>query len=215
MTSIRRHLTYANVLATLAVFFAMSGGALAAKHFLLNSTKQISPAVLKKLKGNAGKKGSTGAQGAKGETGATGPTGAKGETGPKGEAGLSALASLPSGATESGDYGTSESNVTTAKLMSSTSTFPVPLAERAEISNVIYNKLGETSTHCAGPGQAGRGFVCIYSEREGGVAFDDVQDLEGTPVKGTGVHGFVLFLKITGATGTEAFEFGTYTVTAG
>jgi hypothetical protein len=43
----RRHLNYANVVATLALVFAMSGGALAAKHYLVNSPKQISPKVLK------------------------------------------------------------------------------------------------------------------------------------------------------------------------
>jgi hypothetical protein len=47
MERIRRHLTYANVTATLALVFAMSGGALAAKHYLLSSTRQISPGVLK------------------------------------------------------------------------------------------------------------------------------------------------------------------------
>jgi hypothetical protein len=45
----RRYLTYANVTATLALVFAMSGGALAAKHYLLSSTKQISPKVLEGL----------------------------------------------------------------------------------------------------------------------------------------------------------------------
>jgi cytoskeletal protein RodZ len=45
----RRRLNYANVTATLALFFAMSGGALAAKHYLINSTKQINPKVLKAL----------------------------------------------------------------------------------------------------------------------------------------------------------------------
>ena len=54
----RKHLTYANVAATLALVFAMSGGALAAKHYLINSTKQINPKVLKKLRGA---KGTTGA----------------------------------------------------------------------------------------------------------------------------------------------------------
>jgi hypothetical protein len=32
----------------------MSGGALAAKRYLINSTKQINPKVLKALKGNVG-----------------------------------------------------------------------------------------------------------------------------------------------------------------
>jgi hypothetical protein len=43
----RRHINYANVVATLALVFAMSGGALAAKHYLVSSPKQISPKVLK------------------------------------------------------------------------------------------------------------------------------------------------------------------------
>ena len=59
--TMRRHLNYANVIATLALVFAMSGGALAANHYLINSTKQINPKVLKKLKGNSqGKTGATG-----------------------------------------------------------------------------------------------------------------------------------------------------------
>jgi hypothetical protein len=45
----RRRLSYANVVATLALVFAMSGGALAANHYLINSTKQINPKVLKAL----------------------------------------------------------------------------------------------------------------------------------------------------------------------
>jgi hypothetical protein len=45
----RRHLTYANVTATLALVLAMSGGALAAKHYVINSTTEINPKVLKSL----------------------------------------------------------------------------------------------------------------------------------------------------------------------
>ena len=48
--SARKRLTYANVAATLALVFSMTGGALAAKHYLINSTRQINPKVLKKLK---------------------------------------------------------------------------------------------------------------------------------------------------------------------
>jgi hypothetical protein len=51
--SIRKHLSYANVVATIALVFAMSGSALAAKHYLITSTNQISPKVLKKLAGKA------------------------------------------------------------------------------------------------------------------------------------------------------------------
>jgi hypothetical protein len=79
MHTFRRHLTYANVTATLALVFAMSGGALAANHYLIHSTKQISPKVLKALRGKAGPKGSTGATGPTGATGAGGKEGAVGK----------------------------------------------------------------------------------------------------------------------------------------
>jgi hypothetical protein len=82
----RRRLSYANVVATLALVFAMSGGALAANHYLINSTKQINPKVLKSLKGNAGKAGANGATGAAGATGPAGSTGATGATGAAGSA---------------------------------------------------------------------------------------------------------------------------------
>jgi hypothetical protein len=65
----RRQLTYANVAATLALVFSMTGGALAAKHYLINSTRQINPKVLAKLKGRAGATGQEGKQGKEGPPG--------------------------------------------------------------------------------------------------------------------------------------------------
>jgi hypothetical protein len=85
----RRHLNYANVIATLALVFAMSGGALAAKHYLITSTKQIKPSVLKSLKGNAGKTGATGPAGAAGAAGKEGPQGKEGAKGEQGSPGVS------------------------------------------------------------------------------------------------------------------------------
>jgi hypothetical protein len=83
----RRRLSYANVTATLALVFAMSGGALAANHYLITSTKQVSPKVLKKLTGKAGKAGTNGANGAAGATGITGAQGLQGKEGPQGKTG--------------------------------------------------------------------------------------------------------------------------------
>jgi hypothetical protein len=82
----RRHLNYANVVATFALVFAMSGGALAAKHYLINSTKQINPKVLKKLKGNTGKTGPAGPAGTPGAAGKEGPQGKEGAKGAPGSA---------------------------------------------------------------------------------------------------------------------------------
>jgi hypothetical protein len=81
MPSIRRRLSYANITATLALLFSMSGGALAASHYLITSTKQISPKVRSALKGNKGPTGRAGAQGAQGPQGAPGAQGGQGPTG--------------------------------------------------------------------------------------------------------------------------------------
>ena len=74
----RRHLTYANIAATFALVFAMTGGAVAAKHYLVNSTSQINPKVLKRLHGQAGPQGK---QGPEGKTGPAGREGTPGQTG--------------------------------------------------------------------------------------------------------------------------------------
>jgi hypothetical protein len=85
----RFHVTPATVIATLALVFAMTGGAYAAKHYLITSTKQISPKVLKALKGANGKNGTAGPAGPAGAAGAgtAGAQGAQGAQGPQGSAG--------------------------------------------------------------------------------------------------------------------------------
>jgi hypothetical protein len=91
---IRRRFTYANVAVTLALVFAMTGGAYAAKRYVITSTKQISPTVLKRLAGKGGPAGANGAQGpagAKGENGAAGPEGKAGAPGNNGTGGESVV----------------------------------------------------------------------------------------------------------------------------
>jgi Collagen triple helix repeat (20 copies) len=88
---VRRHLSYANVAATLALVFAMSGGALAATHYLINSTRQINPKVIKALKGRAGTTGATGLQGKEGPQGKEGKPGADGTQGKEGPEGPGAI----------------------------------------------------------------------------------------------------------------------------
>jgi hypothetical protein len=102
----RTRITYANVAATLALVLSMSGGALAASHYMINSTKQINPIVLKKLQGDPGlrgPRGNDGAQGAEGARGPTGPEGAKGGQGPTGAEG-------PTGATGPSEGWTAKAN---------------------------------------------------------------------------------------------------------
>jgi hypothetical protein len=87
MPNLTRKLTYANVAATIALVFSMTGGALAASHYLVNSTKQISPKVLKALKGAKGTKGAAGPAGPPGAAGSAGAAGATGATGREGKEG--------------------------------------------------------------------------------------------------------------------------------
>jgi hypothetical protein len=78
----------AAALAAVALFFALGGTAIAAKHYLITSTKQIKPSVLKSLKGKAGKTGPAGPAGAPGAAGPQGAAGPKGEQGPPGPSSL-------------------------------------------------------------------------------------------------------------------------------
>jgi hypothetical protein len=95
LVRLRRRIGSAHVLALLALFVALGGGAYAAMKLPKNSvgTRQLkrgavtppklSPAAVKALKGDRGPAG------AKGAKGATGPKGAKGDAGPVGPAGPS------------------------------------------------------------------------------------------------------------------------------
>jgi hypothetical protein len=172
---IRRRCSYANVVATFALFFAMTGGALAASHYLITSTKQIKPGVLSALKGKAGPAGANGAagatgpagpaggQGAKGEPGATGPQGPEGKEGPAGKNGTNGTtgftATLPEGKTETGTWsfgdatteGTSEYASYQAWVPVS---FNVPLKEALGGSNVHF--LAEPTLQCIEPQEPAR-----------------------------------------------------------
>ena len=64
----------AMIVALLALTLSVGGGvALAAKHYLITSTSEISPKVLAKLKGTQGPQGTRGPQGSQGPQGTQGP----------------------------------------------------------------------------------------------------------------------------------------------
>jgi hypothetical protein len=70
--------SYANVAATIALVLALGAGtAFAAHHYMISSTKQIKPSVIKKLRGHRGAVGQAGVSGVTGPTG-IGSTGAMG-----------------------------------------------------------------------------------------------------------------------------------------
>ena len=208
-----RKLSYANVAATLALFFSMSGGALAASHYLINSTKQISPKVLKALKGKKGATGPTGATGATGATGKEGPAGKEGKEGKEGKAGQSALSPLPTGQSESGEFDQRTGNTATSTYVDESLTFPIPLAAPIPAEHVIYTAASSPKPHCSGPGHAEAGYLCVYSGfRLGYSEPSAIFDYEtGAYREGAGRFGFDIEWT---ATTADGYDDGTYTVTA-
>ncbi len=99
MGFLRRHLTYANVAATLALFLALGGAAYAATQLPRNSVGtaqlkreavtagKIAKKTRNQLRGTAGPQGPQGKTGKQGPKGATGARGAQGARGEKGEPG--------------------------------------------------------------------------------------------------------------------------------
>jgi len=92
MLRIHEHVNATNVALTVALVFAMTGGAYAASKVLITSIKQIKPSVVKQLQGKA-QNGAPGPAGPAGPAGPGGPPGSAGAKGDTGANGVSAEAS--------------------------------------------------------------------------------------------------------------------------
>jgi hypothetical protein len=223
--AIQGRITYANVVATLALVLAMSGGALAAKHYLINSTKQINPKVLKTLHGAKGARGGLGPTGGAGPQGIQGPEGKRGARGEKGDAGFSALSLMPKGEHESGEFSVSAPGaLEVGETVEGVATFPIPLTAPIE-TQIEVTPVAKASTNCLGPGMAARGWLCIYTRSVSpNLEFErayDPESFEEKPAPGrSGRFGFGLRFKVIKdeAEGKEvvgpAEAAGTWTVTA-
>jgi hypothetical protein len=191
-SAVRRRFTYANVAMTLALVLAMSGGAYAASKYVITSSKQIKPSVLKQLKGKAG---ANGAQGPSGAAGAQGPAGGPGPQGPQGKEGLQGkegpkgdqgapgqngttgfTATLPSGKTETGAWAVISNE---QKRSFFSISFPIPLASEILVANSHLVSRAEVEedklpTGCSGtaaePGAA-PGNLCVFEGGAEGEAF--------------------------------------------
>jgi hypothetical protein len=133
--------SYKNVVVTLVLVFAMSGGAYAASRYKITSVKQISPGVVKLLKGARGPAGpqglagvngaagSPGEKGPKGDAGEKGAPGATGATGPKGATGKTGFTkTLPEGETETGEWAMLGEASGASQFFGDAVSFNIPLA---------------------------------------------------------------------------------------
>jgi hypothetical protein len=175
LSRLRHRLTYANVAATLALVFAMGGSAVAATHYLITSTKQISPKVLKELKktgangavGPAGAAGPQGPGGTSGTAGANGTNGAPGSPGAKGEPGVTGPQGLEGQTGPEGPEGG-----TTAALKRWRKTVPTPGTTKAAATKVTLAVIGPftISGHCYEFAEVTVAETYISSSQAGAVA---------------------------------------------
>lgn len=212
-----------------ALLFAMTGGAYAAKHYVITSTKEISSKVLKELKGKVGPAGlvgaagpvrpagSAGAQGAQGSIGPAGPAGPAGKDGAQGPPG-------PAPKTLTGEWSLSQqvpatltTVVTSASFVLSLAEPPVPHYLRVSGKKPFYNETTKaeeerTSTQCLGSAaepKATPGNLCVYASAEEGPAIKSSGPLILPKVCSLGVGGNCLF-----AAATDCFGFGLVTVSS-
>lgn len=150
----------ATALSALALFFALGGTAIAAHHYLITSTSQIKPSVLKKLKGNTGQNGVQGPQGTPGPAGVPGPAGPSNLSAlttvigptvevPVGEVG-GAEAVCPAGsrAVSGGGYG-GIAGIAASEMETTHQSWFIVIANQTLITVKIH-----ASVECAGAGQA-------------------------------------------------------------
>jgi hypothetical protein len=240
---IRRHCNFTTFVACIALLFAMSGGAYAAGRYLITSTRQISPTVLKALKsgkgpagingaagnpgaqgapgsqGSQGPKGETGAGGAKGETGQTGEQGAEGERGPAGATGTAGAKGQPWTPDNTLPSGATETGVWGARpaegeeVLVSLS-FPVALAEELDEAHV------HIAPDPACPGtvekpSAAPGNLCVYPGATANTKVKEIVKPYRLNVSGAGTAGANLV--VSGNTEVVVplfYSNGTWAVTA-
>jgi hypothetical protein len=92
-SSFRKNFGVTGVIAVVALVFAMAGGAWAAKKYVITSTSQIKPSVLKSLQGKTGPAGANGNAGSNGKDGARGADGTNGGAGANGKSVTASAAS--------------------------------------------------------------------------------------------------------------------------
>jgi hypothetical protein len=229
--ALRARLTFANVVASLALFMALGGTSYAAITLTNNSvkSKHIANGQVKRtdIRNNAVNSAKIAAgsltssdfaagQIPPGPTGPAGPTGPSGPKGDKGDPGasFSPSATLPSGQSLTGPWTVGGGN---QDWLADAVQYRIPLAAPIASAKTHWLGDGQTSTDCPGYGQATAGHLCIYTNEFGTTdvpAFGAIYHNEGSvdaSDSGSGRFGFNIFFKGDEA---ESYLSGTYTVTA-
>jgi hypothetical protein len=172
LNAIRRNLSPPTAIAVVALVFAMSGGAIAAKNYAAGPAKASSQAKKAKVKrGPRGPKGKRGLQGLPGPQGPVGPQGPKGDTGDPWTAG----GFLPSGASLGGTWiaGVGPELGFGKGAAAASISFGLPLQAPPEIVIVKKGKEGEEhAAECPGSAvvpKAAKGKLCLYTVQESGL----------------------------------------------
>lgn len=202
LKAIRRKPSPSTAIAVVALVFAMSGGAIAAKN-QVTGPAQASKQGKKGKRGPQGPRGKQGPSGPMGPQGAVGPRGAAGPQGPKGDTGdpWTAGGFLPSGASVGGTWvaGVGPELFAGKGAAAASISFGLPLKGLPTI--VIVKKGEEGKEHAAEcPGsvlfpKAASGDLCLYTAEEAALElqaavpspFGAVVTFSGTP--GTGSAG--------------------------
>jgi hypothetical protein len=241
--SIRKRLNFTSFGVVLILVFAMSGAAYAGGRVLIKSISQISPKVVKELRGKAGAKGPAGASGAQGAQGAAGAQGPQGPAGPAGSAGKPGEPGAPGEKGEKGEPGepwtlggvlpskrteTGAWSITVGQevLPIFSVSFMLPLPAPLDEAHVHY--VGEEGNGTTCPGEvsapkAQAGNLCIYQRFTGNFVTDEnglakalIRPADTgvlTPTPGSGTTGALVLLTAESAEQT-ADAYGTWAVTA-
>ena len=225
---LRTHVTYANVMSTIAVFAALGGGAYAAKNAFVGPGGIVRVCVGKRGALTAlrtGKRCSKRAttlalnqQGRPGAPGTTGPKGATGLQGASGEPGPQ-LETAPSGRTMRGTYSAYGYFTETGKLAEPAAedavTFQLPLAA-APIAHII-TVGGSPTVDCPGtPAEprARAGNLCVYEGGQVANGEDKILKPDTQGEAGASKLGFLFWTDPAFPTGAYGYgSWGTWAVT--
>jgi hypothetical protein len=205
--------TYANVMATVALFLALGGGTVYAATKMLPkesvgsaqlekgavTAAKLSKAAKAKLRGPAGPVGATGPQGAPGKEGAPGKD-------------VTATMPLPAGATETGVFSAAGGGA--PAFLPATANFVQPLATTLPEERIeVLRETDPHTTHCPAVGHAAPGYFCAYTTEEfNSTAISLAADPETGHID-VGRNGVLWFFQVH-QPAEGSYAYGTWAVTA-